>query len=139
MKKFLLTALIPLTTVAGALAQGVNIQLGGTGSQFGTAGVNSTGGQTIIGLMNLAQTIVIKAVPLLIGLAVVIFFGFLIKFITKGAQESAAREEAIKGMALSVVALFVMVSIWGIIGLFGSFFGIGQGGSVPVPGIPIPQ
>jgi ABC-type multidrug transport system permease subunit len=138
MKKFLFTALIPLTTIAGALAQ-VNIQLGGSGSQFGTAGVNSTGGQTIIGLMNLAQTIVVKAVPLLIGLAVVIFFGFLIKYIVQGSQDSTKRDESIKGMAFSVVALFVMVSIWGIIGLFGSFFGIGQGGSVPTPGIPIPQ
>jgi hypothetical protein len=41
-------------------------------------------------------------------------------------------------MGFSILALFVMVSIWGIVGFLGSVFGINQGGNVPTPGIPVP-
>jgi hypothetical protein len=40
--------------------------------------------------------------------------------------------------SFSILALFVMVSIWGLIGLLGSMLGVGQGGSSPIPVIPVP-
>jgi hypothetical protein len=43
-----------------------------------------------------------------------------------------------KGMAFSILALFMMVSVWGLVSFLGSFFGIGQGGSVGIPAIPTP-
>lgn len=125
-----------LVFVSQAFAQ-VNIQLG-NGSGISTAGAASTAGSSILGLLALAQTIVARLVPFFIGVAVVVFFWYLIVFITKGNQDGAKHDQALKGMGMSILALFVMVSIWGIVGFMSSFLGVGVGGSVPVPGIPIP-
>lgn len=88
-------------------------------------------------LLASAQDILSRLVPFAITLAVVVFFFFLIMFIWKSG-DSAKRKESLSGMMWSVVALFVMVSIWGIVGFFGSITGIGQGGTVPVPSVPRP-
>lgn len=97
--------------------------------------VNGTG---LLSLLSLAQTIVARLVPFAVGLAVLAFFWFLVEFIWKGNGDATKRSEGLKGMGMSVLALFVMVSIWGLVGFLGSMFNIGQGGSVPIPGIPVP-
>lgn len=139
-------ALSFLTLLAGnimiAQAQ-ININFGGAtnGGNYSAGGVATQGqvnGGAILSLLALAQKIVANLVPFLIGVAVVSFFWYLIKFITKGGESSDAKSASIKGMGYSVLALFVMVSIWGIVGLLGSMLGIGQGGSVPIPGVPVP-
>ena len=43
-----------------------------------------------------------------------------------------------KGMAYAILALFLMVAIWGIIGFLANLLGVGVGGSVPIPGVPTP-
>jgi len=104
-----------------------------------TNAVSSQGQVNVSALNNLltaAQQIVDRLVPFAVGLAVVAFFWFLIVFITKGGQDPAKKTEALKHMGYSILALFAMVSIWGIIGLLGSMVGIGQGGSVPIPSVP---
>jgi hypothetical protein len=134
-------ALIILSTASAfaynALAQ-VQINIGG-GAAGGATGAGSQAGSSLLNLLALAQTLVIRLVPFFIGLAVVVFFWYLIEFIWKGREDGAKRTEGLKGMGYAVLALFVMVSIWGLVGFLGSFFGIGQGGSVPAPGIPLPQ
>jgi hypothetical protein len=130
MKK-IVTGIAILASQAGyALAQTINIGVGASQGQ-----VN---GNAILGLLNLAQTIVARLVPFAVGLAVVVFFWFLIKFVIN-SNEPEAKNANLKGMGYSILALFVMVSIWGIIGFLGSVFGINQGGNVPIPGVPIPQ
>ena len=39
-------------------------------------------------------------------------------------------------MIYGVIALFVMVSVWGLVGLIGNTFGIQQGGGAIIPSIP---
>lgn len=85
---------------------------------------SSTGPRVVLELLTLAQTIVDKAGPLMVGIAVVVFFWQLVRFIRVGAENPSVRGEAIKGIWLSLFAIFVMVSLWGIIALLGSFFGI---------------
>ena len=51
------------------------------------------------------------------------FFG-LVKYIISGADD---KEVAKSVMMWSLVALFVMVSVWGIIGLVQDTFGLGSG------------
>ena len=135
MKKALISLSIATTSIMLAVAQ---INIGGNI----TIGVGTNQGQVnggaLLQLLALAQTLVARFVPFLIGLAVLVFFWFLIEFIWKGAADPAKRGEALKGMGLSVLALFVMVSIWGLIGFFGNLVGINQGGNIPVPGVPIP-
>ena len=79
--------------------------------------------------------LVSRAVPLLIGLAVVAFFWGLVQYIFAGAKGSAAGKNI---MVWGLIALFVMVSVWGIITMAQGALGI-QGSAVPtfprVPGV----
>ena len=133
MKKILTTLSLVASNVAIALAQ-----VSGTINIGQTATQGRVNGDALLGLLVLAQTLVTRLVPFAVGLAVVVFFFFLVQFIAKGSQDPAKRSESLKGMGYSVLALFVMVSIWGLVGLFGSLLGVGQGGNVPIPGVPVP-
>lgn len=94
-------------------------------------------GNALIKLLELAQDLVARLGFFAVGVAVLAFFWYLIQFILNPG-DGEKRSEKLRGMMVSILALFVMVSIWGIIGLLGSIFGIGQGGSVPVPTVPVP-
>jgi hypothetical protein len=129
MKKVLTIGSVLLGNLTLAFAQ-MQISIGQTATQ------GQVNGGALLSLLALAQNIVTRLVPFAIGLAVLAFFWFLIGFIWKGKDDPAKQQEMMRGMGFSILALFAMVSIWGIIGLLGSFLGVGQGGSVPVPGIP---
>ncbi len=119
-------------------------QIGGSGG-FSIGGINISGifgggaggvGSTyvqkpgLLGLLGLAQETVRRLVPFLIGVALLAFMWFLVEFIWKGREDATAKTRSAKGMAWAVFALFVMVSIWGIIALMGGIFGINQGGNM---------
>ena len=133
MKKALTTLLLTASTIATTLAQ-----VNGTITIGNSAAQGQVNGGALLQLLALAQTLVTRLVPFVIGLAVLAFFWFLVEFIWKGSADPAKRAESLKGMGFSIIALFAMVSIWGIIGFLGSVFGINQGGNVPIPGVPIP-
>lgn len=112
-------------------------------AQVITVGQTATQGQVnggaILGLLALAQTIVVRLVPFAVGAAVIVFFYYIIVFIVKGNSDPTAKDASVRGMGYSILALFVMVSIWGLVGFLGSVTGIGQGGSAPIPGVPVPS
>jgi uncharacterized membrane protein YuzA (DUF378 family) len=116
--------------ILSALTAGMSLAQAQTAT---TAAVNLS---PILALLAGAQVIVTRLVPFFIGLAVVVFFWFLIKFIVQGGQDPTAKDVSLKGMGYSILAIFVMVSIWGIIGFMASLTGIGQGGTAPAPGVP---
>lgn len=69
----------------------------------------------ILSLLNLL-------VPLLIGIAVILFLFGLVKYITAGGDETKVKE-AKKFILFGIVGLFVMVSVWGLVQvLVNSFF-----------------
>jgi hypothetical protein len=84
----------------------------------------------VISIIRLAQEVLRRLVPLTIGLAVLAFFWFLVQFIWKGAENPEVRRKSLSAMGWSILALFVMVSIWGIIAFMGKTVGIDQGGSI---------
>lgn len=111
------------------------LQVSGAGGYFGIGntsgmGMGGNSGQ-LMGLIQMASKIIGMLVPVMIALAVVAFFWFLVNFIWKGAEDPTKHKDAMKGMAFSVVAIFVMVSIWGIVAFIGTTVGIGQGGGIP--------
>lgn len=55
--------------------------------------------------------------PLLAGFAVVVFFWGLITYIWKAADSSEAHERGRRLMLWGIIALFVMMSIWGLVEL----------------------
>jgi cytochrome b len=138
MKKALSLISLIAGSVMIASAQ-VSIGVNGGSVSIGTqATQGQVNGGPLLQLLALAQTIVSRLGIFAVGLAVVVFFWFLIKFIVKGGDSADEKNAGIKGMGYSILAIFVMVSIWGIIGAMGGMLGIGQGGSVPIPGIPVP-
>ena len=72
----------------------------------------------------------VSIIPLLIALAVVYFLYGAGKFI-RNAEDTGKREEGRQFMLYGVIALFVIVSFWGIVTLLANTFGIGIGGGLP--------
>lgn len=117
MKKFLLSAMAfgPLM----ALAQGL---------PSNNAPSLTNVGQLLTAIKGLVNT----ALPIVIGLALLGFFWGLMKFIfAAGDEEKKAEGKNI--MIYGIVALFVMVAVWGLVGFIAGALGIGTGGSAPVP------
>ena len=89
---------------------------------------------TVNSVINQVQDILNLVIPILITLAVIYFFWGLANYIL-GAGDEGKREEGRNIMIWGIIALFVMVSVWGLIGLIGSTFGItpGQSGAGYIP------
>jgi type III secretory pathway component EscT len=73
------------------------------------------------------------ATPIVIGLALLAFFWGLVKYIFAGADEDKAAGKSL--MIGGIIAIFVMVSIVGIIEFIGNALGVDQGGNLEVPGV----
>jgi hypothetical protein len=74
---------------------------------------------------------------LLLGVAVVLFFWYLIKyFIIDADKDGEARSKAVKGMSLALAGIFIMVTLWGIIAFFGEAIGLNPNVQVNAPQLP---
>lgn len=93
-------------------------------SGFGVAFAQAPDGRPLLNLLALAQALINQAVPLLIGAALVGFFAGLVMFIWKGKEGGESLAKSKQFMIYSIVALFLMVSIWGIINLLQDIFGV---------------
>lgn len=77
--------------------------------------------------------------PIVVALALLFFFWGLAQFIFISGDEDA-HEEGRRRMIWGVVALFVMVSVWGLVGFIGSALGVGANTglnprTVTIPGV----
>lgn len=109
---------------------------GAVGQQVITNSAGGQVGQSIMNLIVSAQGIVNLLVPFGIGLAVVaLFYGIIMFMFNK--QDPEAHKTWLKFMGMALVGLFVMVSIWGLVAFMGSVLGIGQGGGIPTPALPV--
>jgi len=79
------------------------------------------GAVTFLDTLNLVNTVLGALIPIAISLALVVFFFGLVKYIFKLGNEDQ-QKEAMRLMIWGVIAIFVMVSIWGIIGLLQNTF-----------------
>lgn len=93
-----------------------------TGTEIVSA--QNINGAPIFNLLSLAQSVVSQMVPLLIGLAMLAFFYGLVMFIWKGKEGGEVLEKSKHFMIYSLLAMFVMVSIWGIIAVIQIIFGV---------------
>lgn len=79
----------------------------------------------------LAITFIVKMlIPLVAGIAFIVFLYGLGQFVLH-AGESDAREEGRRLMIWGLVGLFVMFSVWGLVFFFAQTFGVGMGGILP--------
>lgn len=107
MKKFIITALAFAPAVASAQSLG-----------------------NISNLLTSIGGLVDKALPIVVALALLAFFYGLAKFIFSGAE---GKKEGQDLMIWGIVALFVMVSVWGLVRFIGNAFDIQQGGTAEIP------
>ncbi len=89
---------------------------------------------TLLDTLALFNTFLNAMIGLFITLAIVVFFWGLIKYLLNSAEEKAA---GLQVMFYGVIAIFVMVSIWGIIRLLQSTFKVTSTDPVIPKGIQI--
>lgn len=66
------------------------------------------------------------AIPLIITVALIMFFAGIVKFIANSDDETK-RKEGRQFMLWGIIALFVMLSIWGILQILANTFGFDFG------------
>lgn len=79
---------------------------------------------TIGDLIGEVQSLVGMLVPLLIGVALVGVLWGLARYAFRAGDEKA-QEEGRRIMLWGVITIFVMVSIWGFVGILQTMFGVG--------------
>ena len=89
-----------------------------------------TTSQGIIGLIRFANTALNDVIVLLITLAIVVFFWGMVRYITGDGKTKA---KGLSTIIYSILALFVMVSVWGIIHLLQSTFGVSNTDAAEAP------
>lgn len=88
--------------------------------------------QDLSGVLNTVGQLVGLATPIVVAVALVFFFWGLAQFIL-GSSESDKRKQAIEIMIYGIIALFVMVSIWGIVNVLQTTFSVGGTQNVTAP------
>ena len=83
--------------------------------------------ETLQGILSTVGQLIGAATPIVVALALVYFFWGLGQFILNSSDE-AKRKDAISIMIYGIIALFIMVSIWGIVNVLQTTFNV-QGGS----------
>ena len=77
--------------------------------------------------------------PLLLALAFVYLLWNIVKYIEAGQGDAKGRETARDAIIASLILLFVMVSIWGLVGIIRRTVGVGEGATAPTltpPSVP---
>ncbi|HVU80307.1 MAG TPA: hypothetical protein VHD37_03005 [Candidatus Paceibacterota bacterium] len=73
-------------------------------------------------------------IPVLIAAALVAFFWGLVTYVWGAGGEGAAKGKSV--MIAGLLALFVMVSVWGIIKIAQNTFGVGNSAAPQYPQVP---
>lgn len=64
-------------------------------------------------------------IPLIFAVAIVMFVWGVIQFFIINANEEAKRAQGKQFMIWGIIALAVMLSVWGLVGILGATFGVG--------------
>lgn len=94
------------------------------------------GFQNLDAALNSIANLIGKLIPLVIGAAVLVFLWGILKFVI--ASDAEDRTAARNFMVFGVIALFVMVSVWGLVNFFRNTLGVQGSVNTPpaAPGIP---
>jgi len=75
-----------------------------------------------------------QLIPIVIAIGLLFFIWGLVQFILASGDE-AAKDVGKRRMIWGVMALFVIVAVWGIVGLLGEISGVELGGTVDTPDV----
>lgn len=90
----------------------------------------------LLGLLAQANDLINRLIPFIIALTILIFLWGVFKFVVSGG-DGEARKEAQGYMIWGIVALFVMVSVWGLVNILVRSFNL-DNTAPPSPGLPAP-
>ncbi len=97
----------------------------------------TTAANNAFDLIKILQNIVDTAIPFIIGLGVLVFLYGLFQFISSAGDEEA-RGNAKQLIIWSIIAIFVMVSVWGLVNILNGTFNLNKDVAIPVSTAPIP-
>ena len=86
----------------------------------------TTGPQNFTELVNILLDLIAAAIPVMASLALLAFFWGLAKFIFRLGGDEKALAEGKNLMKWGLIALFIMVSVWGILRFFYTDIGFTQ-------------
>lgn len=86
----------------------------------------------LLDILVLASRFLNGVIGLFITLAIVVFFWGLIKYLVDVGEE---KSKGLQIMFYGVIAIFVMVSLWGIIRVLQSTFGVQNNQAIPLQGL----
>jgi hypothetical protein len=112
-----------------AQAQYAPVVIGGNSQDQGNVG------RGLLNVVNTFKQISTALYSSLFIVALILFFVGIFQYLLPGG-DAAKKKEGVKYMGFGILALFVMVGIWGIIGFLSQNTGIGVGGDIPTPGVP---
>lgn len=115
MKKLLklLSVFVPFAMPAVALAQ--------------SAGTTLPGGNDAFNILEVVSNIFGVVIPILVTFAVIWVIVGVIKYATADGEEDQSKARSM--IIHAIIALFVIVSIWGLVAILNQTFGVGQGGA----------
>ena len=88
---------------------------------------------TVNGLITTFKGILGAIIPFFMILATVIFLWGVIQYITAGGEEEKIKSGRTY-MLWGIIALFVMIAVWGLVNIVASTTGIGTNNTIP-PGV----
>lgn len=88
--------------------------------------------QTFSSILGVFASLVNQLIPLTMALALLAFFWGLVKYIWSSGNEEG-KADGKKIMIAGIVGLFVMVSVWGLVGIIAQTFGVRTGGTQAPP------
>jgi len=88
-----------------------------------------------IDIISTLRNVIAATIPLVITLGLLVFLWGLLRYISKAGNENAM-EEGRRLMLWGIITLFVMVSVWGLVGIINTATGIPQGGGIRIPQLP---
>lgn len=90
--------------------------------------------QTLITMLQKVSELIQNTVPVLIGLAVLVFIFGILKYVV--ARDPESQKEARGVILWGIIILFVMTSVWGLVNLLGDTLGLRSTGAVQGPAVP---
>lgn len=81
-------------------------------------------------LIGTIKTLIESVIPLLMVIATVIFLWGIISYIMAAGDEEKVKE-ARSYIIYGLIGLFVMVSVWGLVGIIANTFGLSSSGGIP--------
>ncbi|MBI2046367.1 MAG: hypothetical protein HYT28_03040 [Parcubacteria group bacterium] len=82
------------------------------------------------------ETILSPLIPILFGLALVVFLWGVARYVIRGANDEKERTQGKQIMLWGIIGLFVMVSVWGLVKIVGGAFGLENTTNPPKVSIP---